>query len=164
MCSACTLARETHGSCLGRRPSHLGITACRLGLTPRATLAGEEGTLKGVAWFVQASDLHLSRFAAEQMPQYGDKQADFRAFAECVLKPLQPKALLLTGDLVDAKTQRMQGQQYEDEWQVGAKQSWLVSFSLELSFKLPGRRDLADAGTAVRRRVASGCDAIIQFN
>ena len=92
---------------------------------PCALLAGEEGTLKDVAWFVQVSDLHISRFAAEQMSQYGDKQADFRAFAERVIKPLQPKTLVLTGDLVDAKTQLMQGQQYDDEWQVGATQSRL---------------------------------------
>lgn len=69
---------------------------------------------------MQVSDLHLSRFAAEQLPQYGDKHGDFRAFTERVLKPLKPGTLVLTGDLVDAKTREMQGQQFEDEWQVSA--------------------------------------------
>ena len=69
---------------------------------------------------MQVSDLHLSRYAAEQLPQFGDKAADLREFAERVLKPLNPKALILTGDLVDAKSRQMQGGQFEDEWQVSA--------------------------------------------
>lgn len=84
------------------------------------SLSGDRGTLEDVAWFVQVSDLHISRFAAEQMPLYGDKVADFRAFTERVLKPLKPKVLILTGDLVDAKSKNMQGRQYEEEWKVGA--------------------------------------------
>ena len=35
-----------------------------------------------------------------------------------MLLGLQPGALLITGDLVDAKTKLGQGQQWEDEWQV----------------------------------------------
>ena len=57
------------------------------------------------------------------MPLYGDKVADFRAFTERVLKQLKPKILILTGDLVDAKSKNMQGRQYEEEWKVGADPS-----------------------------------------
>ncbi len=34
--------------------------------------SGGDG-LEGVTWFVQVSDLHFSRFAAEQLPKFGDK-------------------------------------------------------------------------------------------
>lgn len=35
-----------------------------------------------------------------------------------MLLGLQPGALLITGDLIDAKTKRGQGQQWVDEWHV----------------------------------------------
>ena len=41
----------------------------------------------------------------------------YRLLADRVLRPLQPGAVVFGGDLVDAKTLRMQGLQYEDEWQ-----------------------------------------------
>jgi len=41
-----------------------------------------------------------------------------RTFARTVLSGLQPGALLITGDLVDAKTRLGQGQQWKEEWQV----------------------------------------------
>lgn len=72
----------------------------------------------GLAWFVQVSDIHLSRFAREQMPQFGDKEGDFGHFASEILRPLAPGALVLTGDLVDGKTRLMRGAQDEGEWQV----------------------------------------------
>lgn len=72
----------------------------------------------GVAWFVQVSDIHLSRYAVQQLPQFGDKEGDWGYFASNVLRHLSPGALLLTGDLVDGKTKLMRGAQDAGEWQV----------------------------------------------
>ena len=36
-----------------------------------------------------------------------------------MLSGLQPGALLITGDLIDAKSRLGRGQQWEEEWQVG---------------------------------------------
>jgi hypothetical protein len=41
-----------------------------------------------------------------------------RTFARTVLLGLQPGALLITGDLIDAKTRLGRGRQWEEEWQV----------------------------------------------
>ena len=41
-----------------------------------------------------------------------------RTFARTVLSGLQPGALLITGDLIDAKSRLGRGQQREEEWQV----------------------------------------------
>lgn len=73
----------------------------------------------GLAWFVQVSDIHLSRLAREQMPVFGDKEGDFGHFASSILQPMVPGALVLTGDLVDGKTKLLRGAQDEGEWKVG---------------------------------------------
>lgn len=39
-------------------------------------------------------------------------------FAEKVLQYAKPGAIILGGDLVDAKTLHMQGHQYRQEWEV----------------------------------------------
>lgn len=39
-------------------------------------------------------------------------------FAEKVLQYMKPRAIILGGDLVDAKTLQMQGRQYRQEWEV----------------------------------------------
>jgi hypothetical protein len=72
----------------------------------------------GLAWFVQVSDIHLSRYAQQQMPQFGDKEGDWGYFASNVLHHLAPGALVLTGDLVDGKTKLMRGSQDAGEWKV----------------------------------------------
>ena len=72
----------------------------------------------GLAWFVQVSDIHLSRYAEQQMPKFGDKEGDWGYFASNILRPLAPGALVLTGDLVDGKTKLMRGAQDAGEWQV----------------------------------------------
>lgn len=77
----------------------------------------------GLAWFVQVSDTHLSRYAAQQMPQFGDKGGDWGHFASKILRPLAPGALVLTGDLVDGKTKLLRGAQDEGEWKV--RLAWL---------------------------------------
>ena len=66
----------------------------------------------GVAWAVQLSDLHLSRFVhpeiAPDLLQFGDK----------VLASVHPGSLLITGDLVDAKVRSEGSKQWPEEWQV----------------------------------------------
>ena len=39
-------------------------------------------------------------------------------FASKVLPFMQPSAIIMGGDLVDAKTLHMQGHQYKQEWEV----------------------------------------------
>ena len=55
---------------------------------------GVQDATEGLAWFVQVSDIHLSRFAERQMPQFGDKEGDFGHLAAHVLKPIAPGALV----------------------------------------------------------------------
>ena len=43
-----------------------------------------------------------------------------RLFARTVLASAQPGALLITGDLTDAKLKVGRGMQLEEEWQVGS--------------------------------------------
>src|SRR4051812_22226215 len=97
--------------------SHHGQIACVYHplLAPSAQLrtssaAGMQAS-GGLAWFVQVSDIHLSRYAQQQMPQFGDKEGDWGYFASNVLHHLAPGALVLTGDLVDGKTKLMRGSQ-----------------------------------------------------
>jgi predicted MPP superfamily phosphohydrolase len=66
-----------------------------------------------VSWFVQVSDLHINKYMhPEIMP-------DLLAFGDQVLSCVRPQVLLLTGDLVDAKTRAEGSQQHPEEWQVG---------------------------------------------
>jgi hypothetical protein len=91
-----------------------------------------------VAWAVQVSDLHISGFKHLAIAP------DLVAFGESVLAALRPSALLLTGDLVDAKTASQEGsQQYPQEWQVGDA-AW------KLCRGPPGARGAAGRGARVR--------------
>lgn len=67
-----------------------------------------------VSWFVQLSDLHINRYV------HHDILPDLEAFGRQVLASSRPGALLITGDLVDAKTRPEGSQQHKEEWQVGA--------------------------------------------
>lgn len=72
----------------------------------QAQLAG------GLSWFVQLSDLHINKFV------HHDILPDLLAFGDAVLSGVRPQALLITGDLVDAKTRAEGSQQHVEEWQV----------------------------------------------
>jgi hypothetical protein len=77
--------------------------------TSQAGLAGSSGS---VGWFVQLSDLHINKWVhPEILP-------DLAAFGQQVLTSVRPGAVLITGDLVDAKTRPEGSHQYEEEWQV----------------------------------------------
>lgn len=54
------------------QPREIGIMPARM-LTQQSICCTGADPVDGVAWFVQVSDLHLSRFATQQLPKFGDK-------------------------------------------------------------------------------------------
>uniref|UniRef100_T1IQP5 AD domain-containing protein n=1 Tax=Strigamia maritima TaxID=126957 RepID=T1IQP5_STRMM len=70
-----------------------------------------DDTLGHTIWFLQISDLHLSKFADSKRVQ------QLREFCNRVVKTIKPSLVLATGDLTDAKTGDLHGsQQYIEEW------------------------------------------------
>jgi predicted MPP superfamily phosphohydrolase len=70
--------------------------------------------LLSITTLSQISDLHISRYVHPEIAP------DLEAFGRGVLSALRPSALLLTGDLVDAKTANREGSaQHPEEWEVG---------------------------------------------
>ena len=63
------------------------------------------------------SDIHFSTNAQATWASFGDREGDARLFAQHLLPRLAPSAVLITGDLVDA---RGAGLQQEVEWRVSA--------------------------------------------
>lgn len=72
----------------------------------------------GVAWALQISDTHVSRYA------HPDIVPDLEAFSDSVVAGARPSAVLITGDLVDGKSANQEGsRQHPQEWQVRARAS-----------------------------------------
>ena len=53
-------------------------------------------------------------------------------FANKVLPYIQPGAVVMGGDLVDAKTLSMQGHQYRQEWEVCTSQAIMLAALVQM--------------------------------
>ena len=83
-------------------------------LVPIDPKAKFDQRIDDVAWFVQVSDLHFSIFMDPDRPR------DFVDLCSSVIKTtINPQAVILTGDLTDAKAKdKLGSRQFEAEWKL----------------------------------------------
>ncbi|XP_029197493.2 transmembrane protein 62-like [Acropora millepora] len=69
--------------------------------------------LENLFWFVQISDIHISKYRAHQ------RAYDLQQFCNENIDVIQPVTVLATGDLTDAKdAYKLGSMQYKEEWEV----------------------------------------------
>ena len=82
-------------------------------LSPINPKAKFDQRIDDVAWFVQVSDLHFSIFMDPDRPK------DFLHLCSVIKSSIDPQAVILTGDLTDAKAKdKLGSRQFESEWKL----------------------------------------------
>jgi len=115
-------------------------------LKPDPSLAqyvfGDQGS--NISWFIHITDLHISKFYAPE------RTSGFLRLTEDLLNYVGPAAVVVTGDLTDAKTADYSGsRQYKEEWidyhtavdLAKNKTVWLDIRGNHDNFDIPGLQD-----------------------
>lgn len=90
---------------------------------------------------VHITDVHLSTH--ERSLPFGSIRSDFASLITNVLNPVTSDAVLVTGDLVDAKDRRGAGLQYEEEIEAWASMASMIDAAV---LTVPGNHDRFDTG------------------
>ena len=75
----------------------LSLNVSRTPLTNRGDANHFDDQIDGLAWFVHVSDLHFSQFVDLKRP------SDFLELCQFINSAVNPQAVIITGDLTDAK-------------------------------------------------------------
>jgi hypothetical protein len=115
-----------------------------LSLSCRTRSVGDDGmknVMDGPRVLVHVTDVHLSTH--EQSLPFGSVASDLEQFVAGILNPISGDALLVTGDLVDAKDTNGAGLQYEEEtlaWEA------IEASVMATVLSVPGNHDRFDRG------------------
>eukprot|EP01025_Chloroclados_australasicus_P000482 TRINITY_DN10247_c0_g1_i3.p1 TRINITY_DN10247_c0_g1~~TRINITY_DN10247_c0_g1_i3.p1 ORF type:complete len:726 (-),score=42.15 TRINITY_DN10247_c0_g1_i3:283-2460(-) len=98
-----------------------------------------------VSWFVQLSDIHISRW---YMNPIDPRELELEHLFKNVLSATKPAAVVITGDLTDGKTHYGQGRQQIIEWRAYQRVTSMISnlTNIERVFDVRGNHDTFDSG------------------